>query len=100
MVDQTRNRPQNRDENRDENHDVSPLKRERHFLYWMLLTFFSLISLVAMTRGHEGPWDRPGRWVISVAAISLGLSTISALATLFMTSAFAATTELAMVSVD
>jgi uncharacterized membrane protein YbaN (DUF454 family) len=57
----------------------------------VLLTVFSLIALTAFTNDRDGPWNRPSRWVISVTSISLGLSVIGAVASLFMTAGFATT---------
>jgi len=74
------------------------VKRDKHFLYWVLLTVFSIIALTAFANDREGPWNRPSRWVISVTSISLGLSAIGAVASLFMTAGFATTSiELVLV---
>jgi hypothetical protein len=68
-----------------------PIKREKHFLYWMLLTVFSLIALTSFTNYRDGPWSRQSRWVISVTSISMGLSAIGAVASLLMKEKFSTT---------
>jgi hypothetical protein len=66
----------------------------------VLLTVFSLIALIAFTNDRRGPWTRQARWVISVTSISLGLSAIGAVASLFMSGGFATTSiELVLVTI-
>jgi hypothetical protein len=61
-----------------------------NFMHWVTLTIFSLVSLTSLTNDFEplGDWSKNQRWVMSVAAMSLGMSVIAIFFLLFMREMF------------
>lgn len=61
-----------------------------NFMHWVTLTIFSLVSLTSLTNDFEplGEWSKNQRWVMSVAAMSLGMSVIAIFFLLFMREMF------------